>query len=114
MDMSFENQGLFAPVETGPGLRRMTWHELCARISAVQDFRRIMAADRSGGDVASTGSFSADTARIVASAISGITAQRADYEGLVNPNSSVNGKADPADPEGQLTGVRPSRAEARD
>ncbi len=114
MDMSFENQGLFAPAETGPGLRQMTWHELCSRIAAVQDFRRLMAVKDSPEGFPSTGSFDGCTARIIASGFSGVPAQLSDNESLVNPTSSVNGKADPAHPEGQTTGVRSSRADVRD
>lgn len=114
MDMSFDNQGLFAPPETGPGLRRITWHELCSRIAAVQDFRRLMGGQENGEGVVSTGSFDGRTARIIASGFSGVSALQAEGEGLVNPTSSVNGKADPAHPTGQMTGVRPSRADVRD
>lgn len=114
MDMSFENQGLFAPAETGPGLRRMTWHELCSRIAAVQDFRRLMGASGSTDLAASTGSFDGRTARIIASGFSGIPAHQVEDEDLVNPTSSVNGKADRAHLPTQTTGVRPSRADVRD
>lgn len=114
MDMSFENQGLFAPAETVPGLRGMTWHELCSRIAAVQDFRRLMGVTDTGGGVLSTGSFNGRTARIIASGFSGASALQAEGEGIVNPTSSVNGKADMAHPERQTTGVRSSRADLRD
>lgn len=114
MDMSFENQGLFAPAETGPGLRRMTWHELCSRIAAVQDFRRLMGSSGNSEITPSTGSFDGRTARIIASGFSGVPAQSIENEGLVNPTSSVNGKADPAHLDGQMTGVRSSRADVRD
>ena len=116
MDMSFENQGLFAPAETGPGLRRMTWHELCSRIAAVQDFRRLMSVSDQAEGAISTGSFDGRTARIIASGFSGfsgVSALQAEGEDLVNPTSSVNGKADPAHLDGQMTGVRSSRADVR-
>jgi len=114
MDMSFENQGLFAPAETGTGLRRMTWHELCSRIAAVQDFRRLMGVSGSSELAPSTGSFDGRTARIIASGFSGVPAHHVESKDVVNPNSSVNDKDDPAHPERQTTGVRPSRADVRD
>ena len=93
MDMSFNKPGVFAPADFGAGLRAMTWHELCARIAAVQDLRRVVASANAGGDTISTGSFHGRAAQIIASEFSGVPAHSAEGEGLVNPTSSANGKA---------------------
>lgn len=101
MDMSFNQPGVFAPpsfgaeigVDFGPGLRPMTWHELCTRIAAVQDLRRVMASVSGSDEWISTGSFHGQAARIIASGFSGASAHSAEGEALVNPNSSANGKA---------------------
>lgn len=93
MDMSFNPPGVFAPTEIGGGLRPMTWHELCSRIAAVQDLRRVMASASAGEETISTGSFHGRAARFIATGISGASAQSAEGEGLVNPVSSANCKA---------------------
>jgi len=101
MDMSFNPPGAFAPAgigaefatDFGSGLRPMSWHELCARIAAVQDLRRVMASISSDEVSISTGSFHGQAARIIASGFSGVPAHSAEGEGIVNPTSSANGKA---------------------
>lgn len=93
MDMSFNPSGAFAPTDIGGGLRPMTWHELCSRIAAVQDLRRVMAAASTGEETISTGSFHGRAARIIATGFSGVSTQSAEGEGVVNPVSSANGKA---------------------
>jgi len=101
MDMSFNQPGTFAPAGSGAeigighaaGLRPMSWHELCARIAAVQDLRRVMASISSDEVSISTGSFHGQAARIIASGFSGVPAHLAEGEGIVNPTSSANGKA---------------------
>lgn len=93
MDMSFNKPGVFAPADLGAGLRAMTWHELCARIAAVQDLRRVVASANAGEEAISTGSFHGRAARIIASGFSGVPAHLAEGEGFVNPTSSANGKA---------------------
>lgn len=93
MDMSFNDPGQFAPADAGAGLRLMTWHELCSRIAAVQDLRRVLLAAGSVDQGSSSGSFDSRTARIIASGFAGAWAQSGIDEGYVNPNSSVNGKA---------------------
>jgi len=93
MDMSFTQPGVFAPTEAGAGLRPMTWHELCARIAAVQDLRRVMASAGQSDDAIFSGSFHGQAARLIASGFSGAPAQRMESEGIVNPTSSANGKA---------------------
>lgn len=106
MDMSFNNPGQFVPADAGAGLRLMTWHDLCSRIAAMQDLRRIMATAGYSDEVPSTGSFDGRTARIIASGFSGVSAQSGDDEGVVNPESSVNGKAPSGTPE--ITDGRPA------
>lgn len=93
MDMSFNQPGVFAPYEFGAGLRPMTWHELCARIAAVQDLRRALASASAGVEATSTGSFHGRAAQIIASEFSSVPAHLVEDEGAVNPTSSVNGKA---------------------
>jgi len=93
MDMSFNQPGVFAPSEIGVGLRPMTWHDLCARIAAVQELRRVMALAGAEEEAISTGSFHGRAARIIATAFSSVSAQSNEGEGLVNPVSSANGKA---------------------
>lgn len=93
MDMSFNQPGVFVPPEIGGGLRPMTWHELCSRIAAVQDLRRVLASASAGEEAIFTGSFHGRAARIIATGFSGVSTQSAEGECLVNPVSSANGKA---------------------
>lgn len=93
MDMSLNQPGAFAPPVTGDGLRPMNWHELCSRIAAVQDLRRVMASASAREETISTGSFHGRAARIIATGFSGVSAQTTEGEEHVNPVSSANGKA---------------------
>lgn len=93
MDMSFNQPGAFALSDTGGGLRPMTWHELCARIAAGQDLRRVIASASVEEQTISTGSFHGRAARIIATGFSGVSAQTTEGEERVNPVSSANGKA---------------------
>ncbi len=118
MDMSFENPAAWALNDVAPdatyGLRPVTWHGLCAQITAMQDLRRALAHTPVQTEAGVTSSFDAGTAKLIAAGFSGIPAQEAMYEGPVNPNSSVNGKALFAKSDDAMTGVWTDRAEARD
>jgi hypothetical protein len=106
MDMSFNNPGQFVPADAGAGMRLLTWHDLCSRITAMQDLRRIMATAGYPDEAPSTGSFHGRAARIIASGFSGVSPQSGNDESAVNPNSSVNGKAPSGTPE--ITDGRPA------
>lgn len=119
MDMSFYDPGGFATGEGAIGLRPLTWHGLCTRISAAQDLRRALSAvgasfgaNAPGSSVPASGSFHRQAAAFIASGIPGVPPHRGSGEHIVNPNSSANGKANPGTPEDLNTGVRSSRAEA--
>lgn len=123
MDMSFNDPGGFATGDASLGLRPLTWDGLCARIAAAQDLRRALTAwpglsetghrvIATGDAVKAGGSFHRQTATFIASGIVGVSPQMGAGEHLVNPNSSVNGKANPGTPKGLNTGARSGRTEA--
>jgi hypothetical protein len=124
MDMSFNDPGGFATVgfasgDGAIGLRPLTWHGLCARISAAQDLRRALSAvgtslgvSAPGSAVPASGSFHRQAAAFIASGIPGVPPHMGVGEHIVNPNSSANGKANPGTPEDLNTGARSGRAEA--
>jgi hypothetical protein len=118
MDMSFENSAAWAQDGSAPGmahgLRPLTWHGLCAQITAMQDLRRTLAHRPAQGDARSVGSFDAGTAALIVAGFSGASAQVAVCKSPVNPNSSVNGKALLAKSDNAMTGVWTDHAEARD
>lgn len=114
MDMSFENSAFLRPREMVPGLRPMTWHGLCAQITALQDLRRSMARVSDGLEPIAAGSFDGATARLIATGFSGGLAQIEARKQSVNPTSSANGKPLLGTPDDAMTGVWTGRAEARD
>lgn len=114
MDMSFENSAAWALDDAALGLRPLTWHGLCAQITAMQDLRRVMARGPALGEAGVTGSFDAGTAKLIATGFSGVPAQMASYEYPVNPKSSVNGKANLTRTVDATTGVWTDHAEVRD
>ncbi|OYZ42868.1 MAG: hypothetical protein B7Y31_04760 [Novosphingobium sp. 16-62-11] len=118
MDMSFEHSAAWAQddpaFEAAFGLRPLTWHGLCAQITAMQDLRRAFVRGPAQGNVGTIGSFDAGTARLIATGFSGGPAQMETYECPVNPNSSVNGKALLARTVDAITGVWTDHAEVRD
>ena len=114
MDMSFENSATWALDDAAFGLRPLSWHGLCAQITAMQDLRRAFMRGPEQGDTGATGSFDAGTAKLIATGFSGAPAQMATYECPVNPNSSVNGKANLTRTVDATTGVWTGRAEVRD
>ncbi len=114
MDMSFENSAFQLPGEMAPGLRPLTWHGLCAQITALQDLRRSMAQDSRAADDIPAGSFDGATARLIATGFSGGPAQITLRKQSVNPTSSANGKPLLGTPDDAMTGVWTGRAEARD
>lgn len=114
MDMGFENVAVPEQGDVAFGLRALTWHGLCAQITAMQDLRRALlvpAAPVAGGVA---GSFDARTARFVAAGFSGVPAQGAGREPPVNPTSSANCKAHADTIPPAMTGVWTGHAEARD
>lgn len=97
MDMSFNDPRALARAvaghDDGVALQAMTWHDLCARIRAAQDLRRVMSTQQ-GGDAADyAGSFHLAAARIITSGIPGVPAHLVSDEERVNPISSADGKA---------------------
>lgn len=112
--MSFNDPAAFLSGDSaaweGPGLRPLTWHGLCARITAAQDLRRAFEAMGNIGHELTTGSFHGATAALIASNLRGVPA----HEDLVNPMSSANGKAPLGTSEGLTTQARQDRSEARD
>jgi hypothetical protein len=113
MDMSFNNPAAFtsgdAGLEGGAALKPVSWHMLCARITATQDLRRTLqylGEDEQGA----IGSFHQGAASFLASANSGVPA----HERIVNPNSSANGKATLGTSFATQNVTRQGRAEARD
>jgi hypothetical protein len=123
MDMSFNDPGGFATGDAALGLRPLTWDGLCARIAAAQELRRALTSwsglaetghrvAATGDAVNASGSFHRQTATFIASGIAGVSPQIEAGEHLVNPNSSVNGKANPGTLESLNTGVRSGRTEA--
>ncbi|MCX7285743.1 MAG: hypothetical protein NTX28_17180 [Novosphingobium sp.] len=112
--MSFETSAFLPQDEMAPGLRPLTWHGLCAQITALQDLRRSMAADPGETATNPAGSFDGATARLIATGFSNAPAQIAIRKQGVNPTSSANGKPILARSDDARTGVWTGPAEARD
>lgn len=101
MDMEFTTSRAFETDDSAPGLRPLGWSELCARLAAAQDLRRIGAPGwLIAGDVASHadgrwGSFHHPSARMLLDGSSGQPLPEWDgpqqAEGPVNPNCSMDG-----------------------
>ena len=99
MDMGqTESRAFEAPPEAA-ALRPFGWGELCARLVAAQDLRRIQAQDtqRSGPRL---GSFHEGAATLLGSAEAGRQSAEAGDQDLVNPTSSTNGKGNQGTPVG--------------
>ncbi|HQS69940.1 MULTISPECIES: hypothetical protein [unclassified Novosphingobium] len=112
--MSFEPSAFLLPGETAPGLRPLTWHGLCAQITALQDLRRSMAHISGASDTIPGGSFDGATARLIATGFSGNPAQIMIRKQGVNPTSSANGKPLLGTPDDTKPSVWTGHAEARD
>ncbi|WP_157083081.1 hypothetical protein [Novosphingobium lentum] len=95
MEMGFTEYDSRLSGESAQDLRPFGWSELCARLVAAQDLRRLIAIDATG-HTNTTGrrprrqpgqaSFHRNTARLIA--------MRQQADRFVNPKSSTNGKAD--------------------
>lgn len=114
MDMSFNDPAAFASVTPASGLRPLSWHGLCAQITAMQDLRRTLSADHDQTSHASGASFDHATARFMATLFSSASVQSARCERPVNPTLSANGKDSPATSVGTPNVARTGHAEARD
>ncbi|MFN3468378.1 MAG: hypothetical protein ACK4Z7_01645 [Novosphingobium sp.] len=112
--MSFTDPAAFGPAASAPGLRPLSWHGLCAQITAMQDLRRALSADREQAGKVPGASFDHATARFMATLIPGASAQSPRCEQPVNPTPSANGKDNLATTAGTPNVARTGHAEARD
>lgn len=91
MDMGHtESRAFDAPPEAGT-LRPLGWSELCARLVAAQDLRRV-AATTADARAPRQGSFHQGAAALIGSAEPGAQSAEAGPQDFVNPTSSTNGK----------------------
>lgn len=86
MEMTFQDLRTADSVESEHGLRAFGWAELCARLGAAQDLRRVMAGGANGVSATGAGAFHRPSAQLLAR-------QPHKDEGAVNPTSSADGKA---------------------
>jgi hypothetical protein len=87
MNMAFPDSRGFDAGATVPGLRPLAWSELCARLVAAQDLRRVraLAADPRPVDAApAPGSFHGAAAHLLE--------HHGGSQDLINPTSSINRK----------------------
>lgn len=99
MDMGQTESRAFEAPPEATALRPLAWGELCARLVAAQDLRRIQAHDtlQAGPH---TGSFHHGAAALLGSAEPGIPRVEAGRQDFVNPTSSANGKGNQGTPVG--------------
>ena len=92
MDMGLTDSRAFDANDVETALRPLGWGELCARLVAAQDLRRVQAPDRSGFPTGrDSGDFAPDSGsfhRVAALMLDSIGRR----EGFVNRTSSSSGK----------------------
>lgn len=116
MDMGINDTRPLVPADSGPGLRPFGWTDLCARLAAAQDTRRVLALSASAAGEGgaqpdeAAGAFHRSAAALLLHA--GTNAEAA-----VNPNPSANGKHEPGNvgtSGGQSSAVSPDVSPSRD
>lgn len=95
MEMGFNDLRPADTGDSGQELRPLGWRELCARLAAAQDLRRILVEHPDQSQPAGGASFHQSAARLLVSrAMNGIRPERKIAgETVVNPTSLANGKA---------------------
>jgi len=96
MDMGFIDSPAPEPGDSVQGLKPLGWRELCARLAAAQDLRRILTEGSALPQISGEASFHRPAARLL---IRSVRVERngsspINPEAVVNPIPSANGKAD--------------------
>jgi len=102
MEMRFTDSRPLEPGDSSRGLRPLGWSELCARLTAEHDARRVLAGAVAGIGIAPgsvrqpgvTGQQSGSGCSFHASAATLLQHVEAEPEGPVNPASSANGNGE--------------------
>lgn len=91
MDMGHTESRAFDALPEAGALRPLGWSELCARLVAAQDLRRV-SATAPDARAPRQGSFHQGAAALIGSAEPGAHSAEAGAQDFVNPTSSTNGK----------------------
>lgn len=94
MDMRFTDSRPPEPGDSRQGLRPLGWSELCARLVAAHDTRRVLAGTFSGADAALEPSVQGQRASFHSSAAALLNSVEAQSKVTVNPASSANGNGE--------------------
>lgn len=94
MEMRFTDSRPLEPGDSSRGLRPLGWSELCARLVAAHDTRRVLAGPFAGAGAALKPDAQEQQASFHSSAAALLRSVEAQSETTVNPASSPNGNGE--------------------